>query len=207
MQLNPDKRITAADALKHPYFHSDPLPCDPSELPAFNDDFHEYTVRKDRKELQNKQVFERKNSSSSKPYGTQITDNMKQWPKPRGPHQPANHHVPAHPHHKPHAPDKPNNYYEKQPAEHPLAGIKRPHPVPSRPKLFDESLVSNLHPKPTPGLLSLVAGSEAPAAKAEEVGKPTSEKEAVHLLMQNLSNSRKRDKKEEYKSKGRGKHE
>lgn len=205
MQLNPDKRITAADALKHPYFHSDPLPCDPSELPTFNDDFHEYTVRKDRKELQNKQVFERKNSSSKQPYGAQIPDNIKQWPKPRGAHQPANHHIPSHAHYK--AQVHLNKPYEKHSAEITSGGIKRPHPPPSRPKLFDESLVSSLHPKPTPGLLSLVAGSEAPVAKDEEVGKPTSEKEAVHLLMQNLSNSRKRVKKEEDKNKGKEKNE
>lgn len=43
-----DKRISAADALNHPYFHSDPLPCIPSKLPQFDKDFHEYTVKLER---------------------------------------------------------------------------------------------------------------------------------------------------------------
>ena len=45
--LDPAKRITASEALKHPYFYSDPLPCKPSEIPSLSGDFHEYTVRKD----------------------------------------------------------------------------------------------------------------------------------------------------------------
>lgn len=31
LTLNPAKRISANDALKHKYFHSDPLPCDPKK--------------------------------------------------------------------------------------------------------------------------------------------------------------------------------
>lgn len=33
LKLNPHERMTAKDALKHPYFFTDPLPCKPSQLP------------------------------------------------------------------------------------------------------------------------------------------------------------------------------
>lgn len=33
LQLNPNKRMTAGQALLHHYFHVDPLPCDPMDLP------------------------------------------------------------------------------------------------------------------------------------------------------------------------------
>lgn len=33
LTLDPTKRISAADALKHPYFTTLPLPCEPHELP------------------------------------------------------------------------------------------------------------------------------------------------------------------------------
>ena len=42
--LNPSKRITASDALNHPYFQTEPLSCRPEELPKI-DDTHEYQVK------------------------------------------------------------------------------------------------------------------------------------------------------------------
>lgn len=42
------KRITAAEALEHPYFQVDPQPCLPSQLPRFQEDLHEYTVRREK---------------------------------------------------------------------------------------------------------------------------------------------------------------
>lgn len=45
---DPSKRITAAEALNHPYFHSEPLPCKPSELPQSAVDAHAFKVRQDR---------------------------------------------------------------------------------------------------------------------------------------------------------------
>eukprot|EP01114_Cavostelium_apophysatum_P022947 TRINITY_DN8481_c0_g1_i1.p1 TRINITY_DN8481_c0_g1~~TRINITY_DN8481_c0_g1_i1.p1 ORF type:complete len:235 (+),score=55.47 TRINITY_DN8481_c0_g1_i1:924-1628(+) len=45
----PSVRITAKDALVHPFFTSDPLPCDPSSLPKVPS-VHEYEVKKRRME-------------------------------------------------------------------------------------------------------------------------------------------------------------
>mmetsp|Transcript_19091 Transcript_19091/g.21984 ORF Transcript_19091/g.21984 Transcript_19091/m.21984 type:complete len:216 (-) Transcript_19091:75-722(-) len=82
LQLDPNKRITAAEALKHSYFHSDPLPCAPSDLPSLNGDFHEYTVRKERIELKNRQNLERKVSiGRGKNYGNNSIEHSR--PKSR----------------------------------------------------------------------------------------------------------------------------
>ena len=43
--LNPEKRITAKDALEHEYFRVHPLPCSPSDLPKLPDDTHDYVIR------------------------------------------------------------------------------------------------------------------------------------------------------------------
>ena len=84
LQLDPSKRITATEALKHPYFHSDPLPCKPSDIPALTGDFHEYTVRKERKDLQTRHN-ERKNSSGGgRHYQNYSNENSKVRPKSRG---------------------------------------------------------------------------------------------------------------------------
>uniref|UniRef100_A0A7S3KTR7 Cyclin-dependent kinase 2 homolog n=1 Tax=Euplotes crassus TaxID=5936 RepID=A0A7S3KTR7_EUPCR len=61
---DPNKRISAADALNHPYFHSEPLPCLPSNLPQFDQDFHEYTVKMERAK-QKKMEQESHNKSAS----------------------------------------------------------------------------------------------------------------------------------------------
>ena len=45
LKLDWRKRINAIDALKHPYFHSNPLPAQPGELPQFEDS-HELDRRK-----------------------------------------------------------------------------------------------------------------------------------------------------------------
>jgi serine/threonine protein kinase len=37
LTLNPVNRITAAEALEHPFFVTDPLACDPSEIPLPNE--------------------------------------------------------------------------------------------------------------------------------------------------------------------------
>ncbi|CAG9327750.1 unnamed protein product [Blepharisma stoltei] len=50
LQLNPENRLTARQALDHPYFTTEPLPCLPSELPKINEELHEWLVKKQRKE-------------------------------------------------------------------------------------------------------------------------------------------------------------
>ncbi|KAL9107564.1 MAG: hypothetical protein Q9227_007564 [Pyrenula ochraceoflavens] len=49
LKLNWRKRINAIDALRHPYFRTEPLPAKPHELPRFNDS-HELDRRKFRKD-------------------------------------------------------------------------------------------------------------------------------------------------------------
>lgn len=46
--------MTAAEALDHPYFRSEPLPCLPSQLPRLQSDFHEYTVKLEKSREKNK---------------------------------------------------------------------------------------------------------------------------------------------------------
>lgn len=212
LQLNPSKRITAAEALNHPYFHSDPLPCNPYELPTFNADFHEYTVRKDRKESQPKPVaFVKKNSMNNRSQALHQPEGMHKRPKSRGAHLPGGHGQHGKNYVKPSHDQKMTKVLENHQGENLVCGTKRPHPVPmkgkapeAKPKLYDESLTSNLHPKPTPGLLSLVKPEEAQRS-GEVLPKTTSPKLAIAMLRQNHNlGGKKRDKKEEYKGTGRG---
>ena len=41
LQFNPKNRLTATQALEHPYFHNDPLPCEPKDLPIVETEMHE----------------------------------------------------------------------------------------------------------------------------------------------------------------------
>ena len=50
LSLDPAKRISAADALEHPYFSTEPLPCEPAEIPRIEGESHELTVRRERKQ-------------------------------------------------------------------------------------------------------------------------------------------------------------
>jgi cyclin-dependent kinase 12/13 len=52
LQFNPKNRLTATQALAHPYFHSHPLPCDERDLPHVETEMHEWMVKKKRKEYQ-----------------------------------------------------------------------------------------------------------------------------------------------------------
>ena len=60
LTLNPDKRITAKEALEHEYFKSRPLACAPSSLPKISSDTHEYQVKIQLKNALLKQNGERK---------------------------------------------------------------------------------------------------------------------------------------------------
>ena len=42
--LDPAQRISAKDALNHPYFKSEPLACLPSELPKIGFELHDYQL-------------------------------------------------------------------------------------------------------------------------------------------------------------------
>lgn len=48
LEFDPRKRITAKEALKHPYFHTAPLPCSPSELPKIEGELKELNFRDER---------------------------------------------------------------------------------------------------------------------------------------------------------------
>jgi len=51
LAMDPDKRISADDALDHEYFWSDPLPATPEELPKYPPS-HEFTAKKRRQQTQ-----------------------------------------------------------------------------------------------------------------------------------------------------------
>ena len=50
LSLDPTKRISAEDALNHAYFATEPLPCEPDEIPRIEGESHELTVRQERKQ-------------------------------------------------------------------------------------------------------------------------------------------------------------
>ena len=45
LKIEPNLRITAKDALNHPFFTTGPKPCQPSELPLAAEESHDYLVR------------------------------------------------------------------------------------------------------------------------------------------------------------------
>lgn len=47
LELNPQKWLTAKEALEHPFFTEEPLPCKPNEIPRIEGEAHEYTVRQE----------------------------------------------------------------------------------------------------------------------------------------------------------------
>jgi hypothetical protein len=214
LQLDPNKRISAADALNHPYFHSDPLPCKSYELPHFSGDYHEYTVRKDRKEMQNKLNFEKKNSVSNGKTHDHKNEGIKQRPKQRGHHNShgnsGNHYKGNH--YKNNNHDKSFKTQDKSQGEGQLAGMKRmyqpankPKEHEPKPKLFSDSLLNNSkHPVATPGLLSLVTSSATIAPNHPGGSLKASEKDPVSLLRESHRKPKKRDSKTEYKHHGRG---
>jgi serine/threonine protein kinase len=52
LELDPSKRITAEEALRHPYFKEEPLKCDPKDLPKIEKDSHEFQSRQNKKQIQ-----------------------------------------------------------------------------------------------------------------------------------------------------------
>ena len=56
LEYDPKKRITAAQALSHPFFTNDPKPCDPSEIPQIEGELKELNFRDERNQkIQNNQ--------------------------------------------------------------------------------------------------------------------------------------------------------
>lgn len=50
LEMNPERRLSANEALNHPWFRVDPLPCDPIELTkGIEGDWHEYECKQRRK--------------------------------------------------------------------------------------------------------------------------------------------------------------
>jgi cell division cycle 2-like protein len=64
LAYNPSKRITASEALRHPWFNESPKPCIPSEMPIFpeiNDKEREFLKKNRKKSLDEVQMKQREN--------------------------------------------------------------------------------------------------------------------------------------------------
>lgn len=224
LHLDPAKRISAADALKHPYFHTAPLPCDPSDFPNFNGDFHEYTVRKDKSQMQNKLALEKKNSGfPNRKHNNPEIEGVKKRPKSRGSyHSNPNHKMQKGPngihnktsYHKNVSFEKQSKPYEKNHSETHLSGVKRQHaPLvvatskqpETKSKWFAESLSNNL--QPTPGLLSLVQPSTADVQMSADEQKASPAMNPIDKLRESHKKQKKRDAKGDSKGQGRGNNE
>ncbi|TID16220.1 hypothetical protein CANINC_004218 [Pichia inconspicua] len=55
LRMNPNKRITAKDALKHAYFNENPKPCSLEFLRHVKGEWHEFEAKQKRKQLQKQQ--------------------------------------------------------------------------------------------------------------------------------------------------------
>lgn len=49
LEVNPRKRLSASDALRHPFFKSSPAPSKPSDLPSIDGEWHEFECKQRRK--------------------------------------------------------------------------------------------------------------------------------------------------------------
>lgn len=227
LHLDPKKRISATEALKHPYFHSVPLPTDPADFPDYHGDFHEYTVRKDKSIVQNAQREEKqKQVVNSRPIGNQdgaYEENRVggKRPRSRGLHHPVSHKYTKPPHHsynhkssyhKNAGHEKYSKPYEKS-SDLQLAGMKRNHShmevskpkdADSRSKLFTAAKGSNLKEPINSRLLSLLPKEEQDAIMADE---SCSSQEPTMVpktkLMEQLSSMKRRDLKSDQKDQGK----
>lgn len=120
LKLDWRKRVNAMDALKHPYFHSPPLPARPGELPQFEDS-HELDRRKFRGQRQALPPAPAGGSVGMGPNG-QWAENGRPPPnmqRGRGPHNHQNgqghHHRPLPPHSRPYPPGPEGEMYRRPP--------------------------------------------------------------------------------------------
>lgn len=79
--LNPANRITIEEALTHPFFTTEPLPCLQSEMPKIQQDLHEFKVRqqidlKRKKTLELKKAQEISQNSQIHKNGHQLYQNQ-----------------------------------------------------------------------------------------------------------------------------------
>ena len=52
LEVDPSKRITAEEALRHPFFSEEPVKCEPRDLPKIERDSHEFQSRQNKKQMQ-----------------------------------------------------------------------------------------------------------------------------------------------------------
>lgn len=228
LHLDPKKRISAADALKHPYFHSHPLPTDPADFPDYHGDFHEYTVRKDKSMNQNAQRDERKKEIVNGRLNGNLTGAHEEnrvggkRPRSRGSHHPVSHKYTKPPqsnnsnyktsYHKNVGFEKHSRPYEKSSELH-LAGMKRNHshmevPKPKEadqgPKKLTISMSNGLKDQVTEKFLSLIPKEERDAYMVEETSTSRDPTMASREnIREKLTNMKRRDQKSDQKDKGR----
>lgn len=211
LQLDPAKRITATEALKHAYFHSDPLPCKPSEIPSFSGDFHEYTVRKDFQARHNDN-----NTGNGRHHQNYSNENSRMRQRSRGEHS-ANHNQSYIPkpndkvaYNKGPSFERNNKYNDGQPSNQ-LSGTKRPYNAvrqkqyDPKPKFNDGLLEQQSKPSPS---LEASGGMAAPTVqKSEENQKKELDPRSFKEMIKNHITKdiqKKRELKEESKEQGRG---
>ena len=221
LHLDSNKRISAEEALKHPYFHSEPLPCHPSDFPSFSGDFHEFTVRQDRRSTQNNIAAKNKKKQSSQAKPSNL-DGGKHFATPRRQQQPSiSANISKSTTTNIVQPSQTNNSLAERAAklksqsesQNLQMGAKKPSLPPSfsavdsKCKLSNEPAANNLLTKPTPGLISKTNGCESLLAKKENDAKGITNLDDFISFIQTINCIKKRDRKDEYKNKGRGKHE
>lgn len=59
LAYNPKNRLSAESALKHPFFSSEPLPCEPHQIQKLTKEYHDYMIRSMNKEREKKLYKER----------------------------------------------------------------------------------------------------------------------------------------------------
>jgi cyclin-dependent kinase 12/13 len=68
LEINPYKRISVYEALNHPFFRTDPLPCQPSDMPKIAKECHEFNIRQAIAKRKKKRMEEMKAKQKNKAY-------------------------------------------------------------------------------------------------------------------------------------------
>ncbi|KAK6923397.1 Protein kinase domain, partial [Dillenia turbinata] len=134
LTLNPEKRISAKDALDAEYFWTDPLPCDPKSLPKYESSHEFQTKKKRQQQRQNEEIAKRNKMTHPQQHARlpPIQVSGQAPPHWHGPSHPVNNFqppVPAGPpvHHygKPHGPSGGTNRFP--PGGNPVGGYNPNH--------------------------------------------------------------------------------